>query len=538
MIKGENLNYPNLSKVGIGVLLCSMSLFAVDANNGAKVIDAKCTACHTGNLKKGLNRISDQRKTPEGWYMTINRMQRLHGLYLTQQEEKDVVKYLSDKQGLTYDEIKPYQYVLNKTPNIQEEETDTLLTEMCIRCHSGARIGLQRRTAKEWDRLVNFHVGQFISFEVQAQARDRDWFGIAQNEVVPYLENRYGKNAEAFKEYQKAINNTKLPLSWSFYGHNATEGDFTASLKLEKAKDESYKAQYSVAYANGKTFEASGIAILYSGSELRVTLEDKDKKRLQQILHVDRLAQTVSGRIYETLHHELGSLLNGVAVNKKDTYVAGMFPKAIKAGEKAVITLVGSNLSSDVTLPDSLKLLKVVSKSKNRIELEVIAKEMKTTQAYDIKINGLVLENSIAVYDKVDSIKITPEYGIARYGAENEKIKKEFTAFEAIGFSNGPDGKAQTEDDIFLGTLPAIWNMSPFDEQAEEDRDIMYAGSIDRYTGVFTPSEGGPNPTRKLMANNVGNLKITATYVQDNQSLSAESHLIVTVPKFVNPPIN
>ncbi len=80
--------------------------------------------------------------------------------------------------------------------------------------------------------------------------------------------------------------------------------------------------------------------------------------------------------------------------------------------------------------------------------------------------------------------------------------------------------------------------MKPYDEQAKEDRDIMYAGSIDRYTGLFTPSEGGYNPTRKLMANNVGNLTVTATYIENNKKLEAQSHLIVTVPKFVNPPIN
>ncbi|MFW2427683.1 quinohemoprotein amine dehydrogenase subunit alpha, partial [Aliarcobacter butzleri] len=73
---------------------------------------------------------------------------------------------------------------------------DELLTQMCGRCHSAARIGLQRRTAKEWNSLVNYHVAQFPSFEVQAQASDRDWFGVAQNEGVPYLEEKFEKDKE------------------------------------------------------------------------------------------------------------------------------------------------------------------------------------------------------------------------------------------------------------------------------------------------------------------------------------------------------
>ena len=40
------------------------------------------------------------------------------------------------------------------------------------------------------------------------------------------------------------------------------------------------------------------------------------------------------------------------------------------------------------------------------------------------------------------------------------------------------------------------------------------------------------------MANNVGNLNVVGTYKDGDVELSEKSHLIVTVPKFVNPPIN
>ena len=134
------MNYKKLSKIGIGALLSSLPLFAIDAQIGKDIINSKCTACHVGNLDAGLSRISDQRKTPEGWYMTVKRMQREHGLSITRDEESNVIKYLSDNQGLTPDEIKPYSYVLDKTPNVQEESKDDLLTEMCVRCHSEAEL--------------------------------------------------------------------------------------------------------------------------------------------------------------------------------------------------------------------------------------------------------------------------------------------------------------------------------------------------------------------------------------------------------------
>ncbi|AXX92768.1 quinohemoprotein amine dehydrogenase subunit alpha [Malaciobacter molluscorum LMG 25693] len=532
------MNYVNLSKIAFGLLLSSVSLFAVDANNGAKVLETKCIACHTGSLKDGLSRISDQRKTPEGWYMTINRMQRIHGLLLTQQEEKDVVKYLSDNQGLTPKEIKPFKYVLDKTPNYQEKKTDELFTQMCIRCHSQARIGLQRRTAKEWDGLVNFHVAQFISFEVQANARDRDWLGIAQKKIVPYLEKLYGKQEKTWTNYLKSVKNYELPLSWTFEGHSAKDGDFDATLKLTKAKDDSYIAIYEQSYLNGKSFKASGKAILYSKSELRISLKDANGIRYSQILHINPINSEVEGRIYQTEHSELGASLKGIASDNKKSVITGIFPNAIKSNDKTKLVIVGSSLSSDITLPKSLKLLKTISKSKNKIELEVLAKDINSVKQFDLKVGNTSIKDAIVIYNKVDYLKIIPGYAISRYGSSTEKIKKEFTQFEAIGFSNGADGKKGTSDDIKLKPVNVIWNMKPFDEQAKEDRDIMYAGSINRYTGLFTPSEGGYNPTRKLMANNVGNLMITATFLQNNKYLEAKSHLIVTVPKFVNPPIN
>ena len=82
-------------------------------------------------------------------------------------------------------ELTTNRYILEKTPNYQEDFKDSLFVEMCARCHSGARVGLQRRPSTEWDNLVNFHLGKFPTLEYQALARDRDWFDIAQKQIVP-----------------------------------------------------------------------------------------------------------------------------------------------------------------------------------------------------------------------------------------------------------------------------------------------------------------------------------------------------------------
>ena len=46
------------------------------------ILEEKCSSCHVPASGGGLERIKDQRKTPEGWDMTIVRMMLLHGVQL------------------------------------------------------------------------------------------------------------------------------------------------------------------------------------------------------------------------------------------------------------------------------------------------------------------------------------------------------------------------------------------------------------------------------------------------------------------------
>ena len=79
----------------------------------------KCLACHT-EVDGVFSRISDQRKTPEGWLMTIARMQIMHGLKITDEERRTVVKYLADRQGLAPSETDGYRYAQKATHHVRK----------------------------------------------------------------------------------------------------------------------------------------------------------------------------------------------------------------------------------------------------------------------------------------------------------------------------------------------------------------------------------------------------------------------------------
>lgn len=527
---------PLILKCSIGLFLGSSYLNASSNSDAKELLNSKCVACHTDSANNGLSRISEQRKTPEGWFMTITRMERSNGLVISEEEKKKVVKYLSDTQGITPEESAPYRYILEKEPNVQEVSQNELFTETCTRCHSAARIGLQKRTKNEWSNLIDFHLSYFPSIEYQALSRDRDWLKIAKEEVVPYLHKNYPLNKKDWASWQNQMPNS-IDKSWILSGHTLGEGDFIGSINFEKIEDGEYSLTFNGQYLDGRVIEGKGKASLYSGYDLRATLKINGKT-FNQVIAIDSKNKTLKGRMFETLHPEEGSSIKGVSKASNKTDVLSVFPQSIKAGTSTTLTIVGNNLDGKITLPKGITLSKVISKDANKIVLSVVAAQNAKTNVGNISIGKHVAKNSITTYTKVDSLQITPSYAIARVGDGGGQTTKQHAIFEAHGFNAGLDNKTGTADDIALGVIDASWSTKAFDEGSEKREDVKYAGSIDTSSGRFTPSFAGPNPKREFSTSNTGNLSVVASYFNGEKSIQAESHLIVTIQSWIKAPIN
>ncbi|MCY1452802.1 quinohemoprotein amine dehydrogenase, alpha subunit [compost metagenome] len=146
------------------------------------------------------------------------------------------------------------------------EQFDDQFAQMCARCHSGARVALQRRPAKEWEHLVNFHLGQWPSLEYQAQSRDRDWLPIALGEMVPKLASQYALDNPAWADWQKAKPEAAaLAGQWSFSGHLPARGDVRGVMSVESGEGDAFKVSLKGQYADAKPLEGSGSSLLYNG---------------------------------------------------------------------------------------------------------------------------------------------------------------------------------------------------------------------------------------------------------------------------------
>lgn len=514
----------------------SLALFlAISVSASEEILQKNCLGCHVPSQsstgKVNLSRISHQRKTPEGWSMTIARMQHTHGLAINFDDREKLVQYLSDTQGITPKEAEPYRYILERRLNHQESK-QPVLAEMCARCHSEARIGLQRRETDEWNKLVHFHLGQWPSVEFSAMGRDRNWFELAIEKVVPYLGEHYGLDQSEWNQW--ASEPKQLAAGrWRLVGNSSDKGDFHGTMEVEKTTDKSFKLTMKGSFNDGSSIDGSGSAVIYSGFEWRGALT-LNGVEYRQVFSLENKGNLMSGRMFEAEHEEMGIDIS--ARKGKDSVLMAVSPQYIKAGEDSVISIRGNNLTGRVNLPINLMVKKTIHKSDDEILIRVQASEDSIPKRYSLSVDDAVLDGAIGIYDSVDSVEVIPSYAVARVGGEGSQNKVN-ASFRAKAFSAGRDNKLGTDDDFYIGVVNTKWRVEPFDQQSIDDRDLEFAGHMNASTGVFTPGKAGPNPARKYGTNNAGRLRVVATVEDQAKVIEGSGELIVTVQRWNNPPI-
>ncbi|MBY4676630.1 quinohemoprotein amine dehydrogenase subunit alpha [Marinobacterium arenosum] len=529
-----NNNKTKRALLGSGALAL-LGLAAVplpaQALDGADIIRQRCLACHseTGDAAAPFSRISEQRKTPEGWMTTLNRMQSQRGLEISVEEKRALIKYLSDNQGLAPAETAEHRYLLEQTPNVVDNPAPAY-AEMCARCHSGARFALQRRSEDEWRNLVHFHMGQFPTLEFHALSRDRAWFDIALNDTVPQLAKEFPLQSAAWQQWQQA-EKPKLAGSWAVAGYLPGKGAFDGRLTVRDSGDDRYSVLIEGRYADGSPLSGGGSAVVYAGYEWRANLT-VDGIKMRQVLAASEDGSRLRGRQFQRNANEIGGELTAVRADRPA--ILSVTPSYIKHGETRQITLAGSQLGGKLALGSGLELLKVIARSDSRVTLLVRADANTEVGMRTLRVGKATAE--LALYDALARVEITPDDSIARVGGNGGPIPKVRSSYRALGYAAGADGQPGTDDDLRLGYMPASWSLKPFDEIAEHDNDLKYAGTIDA-DGIFTPGDAGLNPERKMSTNNVGNLTVVGTVQDGDNAVSGEAHLLVTVQDFVKSPL-
>lgn len=535
------LKTPGNLKAAIALAFSVLCLPAGAASDPEKIIAVSCGGCHAPKEGDGWTRISKQRKTPEGWQMSIARMQMAHKVQIIDPEGGDshvalqsLVKYLSDNLGLAPAETEDYRYILEQELNTVEEHQLEEFAQMCARCHTEARVALQRRTEDEWRNLVHFHLGQFPTTEYQMMGRDRDWKGKALDEMVAYLTEYYPLQTDEWDAWA-ATAKPGLTGRWRISGSMPGRGEFSGIMAASGGEGDQYTLEMSGSFTDGTPFDGSGRATVYTGYEWRGALK-VDGVSYRQVMAASSDGSKLSGRMFEREHSERGLRMTAWRDGGVSRVIA-VQPARLRAGQESELRIVGTQLRGDVVFGDGVRVLEVLSQDADEIRVRVAAEADVAEGAVSVSVGGTELEAALNAYQTIDRLSVEPAFAIARVGGDGGSQPVVQALFDAVAWTDGADGEAGTADDLRIGVVAAQWSVEPWNEQAVIDEDVRFAGQMDKDSGVFTPAAAGPNPERKYQTNNAGNLKVLATVEQGGGAVRGDGHMIVTVQRWNNPPI-
>lgn len=503
---------------------------ATSAVHVSQQVEKSCMGCHAVDQGGKLERIESVRKSPEGWSQTIARMERTHGLTITDEEREQLITDLSRERGLAPEEAEKVQYWLANKPSYAEPDPkNESVAQSCINCHAAGRFEAQRRTEEEWKNLKDFHLVSYPS--IYLNHRHMDWPQEA-DKAIEYLAKNYGVESKVWDQWKG--NEYDVSGKWKVVGFQGTKGFYLGESEFTKA-DDRYSEKKSVKFLTGQeTKQLNGDMKIYTGYMLRSHYKQNDHK-------INGFYNVTS----ENLIKGDWSYKEDLGISGEETYykvqtenpeIIHSEPRAWRKGSVNKVTFYGMNLNKleekDLNLPKGVELTKLTAVSDEQLTAEV--KVDKKAESHMFVINGgqAAVHGKFTVYDQADYLKIEPSYGVSRMGGAGPMDKMSIQ-YVAYAYSHGKDGKKETEDDLKLGPVPAEWSLLPYPEGAEGRDDRPYIGKI-AADGLYTPSVEGVNEEREFVQENVGSATVVAKAKVDGKELTVKSHHITTVPDYVN----
>lgn len=543
---------------------------------GIPVTDAltvsKCSSCHQKDDKGNLTRISWIRTTPEGWEEAIKRMVRLNGLTLEPADAKAILKYLSSSHGLAPEEAKPVLYMAEHRM-VDEEVPNESIRSTCMNCHALGRPFQWRRTRAEWSLLADLHSALYQQADAAFRRNGSGSFGggdggggggsagdtgaaaanISLDISLDFLGKNYGLHTSEWAAWRARMRTPKVTGRWLISAHIPGRGKYYGELTIAPgtAEDEFTTTVKLQPVNGGPSISRTGTGLVYAGYSWRGRSKgrtmaanpapDDLSAEMREALWISPDQTWAEGRWFWGEYQEFGVDVKLKRMTPEPALVT-MDHYSLRTGSQAqTVRLIGSNLPLQVTPADldfgsGITVKSITSHTTAEIVAQVDIAANAVPGKRDVSFRNSVLEGALAVYDKVDYIRVLPEASIARLGGDSKSPHpKGYQQLEVMAYHRGEDGKLHTSDDIELGPVDVTWSVEEFYSVFGDD-DKEFVGTLDG-NGLFTPNIDGPNPQRKFSRNNYGNIWVVATAKnekdKDGKPLVGKSYLVVAVPTYI-----
>ncbi len=505
-------------------------------------------------------RISWERTTPEGWEEAIKRMVRLRGVNVTPEQARAIVKYLSANHGLAPEEAAAVQFYAEKRITDETNIPNDNVRGACANCHPFARPMSWRRSAADWRLLANLHIALY------PQADEAFRFGLGAgegggpptpgNKVVPvdealtYLSKTAPLQTPEWAAWRARMRAPKLAGRWLVSADMPGKGRYYGEMVIEPgaSADDEFTTRVTLKNVkDGSTVTREGHSLVYTGYAWRGhskgttapgSAPDDLSRDMREVMLVSADQSNAQGRWFWGQYQEFGMDVKMQRASS-DPALVGLDRASLKSGTtNNRIRILGDNLPAQITAADldfgsGITVEKIVSNSSSEVVAELSVAADALPGRRDVAFRRAVLPRALAVYDRVDYIRVTPDSALARLGSDHHP--KGFQQFEAVGYQRGEDGKLHTADDVELGPVDVDWSVEEF-YAAYGDDDKQFVGTMSP-TGFFVPASDGPNPKRKFSRNNYGDVWVVAKAKsekgKDGRPLTAKSYLVVTVPAYM-----
>jgi|tagenome__1003787_1003787.scaffolds.fasta_scaffold20981752_2 quinohemoprotein amine dehydrogenase len=515
---------------------------------------SKCSGCHARDAKGNMTRISWIRTTPEGWEEAIKRMIRLQGVSLEPDDARKILRYLSDEHGLAPEEAKPVEY-FPEHRMIDEKVPNEDVTRSCVSCHALAKPLSWRRSSDDWKLLLNTHVALYPWVDSMNFQRPPPRPGQPApppdtkqpvDQALAFLAQSGSLHSPEWSEWQASKRSPKLGGHWLVTGTQPGKGKFFGVMDVQALPSaDGFSTKTKLMFpGDGAIVTETGKSLVYTGYAWRgKSTSDKtnagpnDPSSVREVMMLSRDQSQLEGRWFWGAYQEFGMDAAMRRASAAPT-VLGVDVYSLKSGSNANdVRIYGDHFpagiaASDIDFGSGVTVKKILSQTPDLIKVTVDVAAGAVPGKRDVVVKNSLAPAAFAIYDRIDYLQVTPQTPLAHLGGEPHA--KGFTQFDAIAFSNGPDGKQGTADDIELGPVKASWKLEEFVATMGDD-DVEFVGNLDAATGLFTPALDGPNPKRKFGRNNYGDVWVVATYkpAGADQAITGRSYLVVAIPQYM-----
>ena len=488
------------------------------------LVIAKCGNCHARDVRGNMQRISWARTTPEGWQNILKRMVLVNGVSVTPADARLIVRYLSTSHGLAPEEAEPVMYSAERRIHEETNIPDENLRTACAKCHAFALPLSWRRSPGDWKQFIDSHAARHM-FPPSAEA-------------VAFLAKAAPLQTPEWDAWSAQTNLPNLAGRWLVTASMPGRGKYYGEMQVDRAGDDEFATRVKLtSVTDGSTVLRTGRTAVYGGYAWRgrskggdpaSSAPDDPSTEAREVVWIAPDHLKAEGRWFWGQYQELGFNVQLRRASSEPTAMVVDKP-SLKTGTRGNrIRVIGYNFPAGVTPGDldfgpGVIVRAIVSSTAGEIVADVDVTADAPLGKRGLALRRAILPSAVAIYDRVDYVKLTPESAVAAFA--DSKHPRGYLQFEAIGYQRGPDGRMHTADDVDLGPVDVTWSFQVF--HAPEGDSADFVGRLNA-SGFFIPASENPNNNYDCWAIATA----TSEKGQDGAPLVGKAYVVVTVPTY------